>query len=80
MHEHLFEDHRSELTLSIIDTDTGNAVQFTLNCPECAEEQFSEHITRPQADAARLVESYEEELTMIAFDQLLYHLSEIRAN
>jgi hypothetical protein len=74
LHGHLVEAHLDRFQTAI--PDSNDAIHFGLPCPECAEESFSKTIQRPRADASRVRDTYRDELAMIAFDQLLYHLEE----
>ena len=74
IHGHLVDEHADELRTDI--PDSNDAIHFALPCPECDEESFSQKIRRPREDAHRVQDTYRDELAMIAFDQLLYHLDE----
>lgn len=76
LHGHLVEDHDERLEADVVPAEEGNKVVFSLTCPECDAERFSKEIPRIQGDGERLVDVYREELSMVAFDQLLYHLED----
>lgn len=76
VHGHLFEEHSDEMDVEIVRVDHERGIEFTLTCPECNSEEFAKTIPRFTGDAERVAETYRDELAMIAFDQLLYHLED----
>ncbi len=74
LHGHLVDDHGDRLQTVV--AEDRESIQFALPCPECDEEGFSKEIKRPKGDADRVVDLYRDEISMIAFDQLLYHLED----
>ena len=74
LHGHLVDAHADRLRTDVAD-DLASIV-FALPCPECDAESFTKEIKRPKGDADRVVDLYRDELSMIAFDQLLYHLED----
>lgn len=74
LHGHLVDEHVDRLQTEV--ADDGGSIVFGLPCPECEEEGFAKEIKRPKGDADRVADLYRDEISMIAFDQLLYHLEE----
>lgn len=74
LHGHLVDEHVDHLQTVV--ADDLESIAFGLPCPECDEEGFSKEIQRPKGDADRVVDLYRDEISMIAFDQLLYHLED----
>ena len=74
LHGHLVDDHVDRLQTEV--AEDGGSIVFGLPCPECEEEGFAKEIKRPKGDADRVADLYRDEISMIAFDQLLYHLEE----
>jgi len=74
LHGHLVDEHGERLQTDV--ADDFESILFTLPCPECDEQSFSKEIKRPKGDADRVVDLYRDEIGMIAFDQLLYHLED----
>lgn len=80
VHEHLFESHRSAVTIDTTETDDGPAVTLTVECPDCPDGVFNERLQRYREDATHIVEHHRDKLVMLTFDQLLYRLEDLRAD
>lgn len=76
LHGHVVEEHADQLETGVREKSGESSIYFALPCPECDDEQFSREIHRGRGDDRRAIELYRDEVAMIAFDQLLYHLEE----
>lgn len=67
LHAHLVESHADEVVIGQED----ERLFFEMGCPLCHE-----RVRQPLKKRASMLEGYEREIRMVAFDLLLYHLQE----
>jgi len=67
LHAHLVDEHPH----AVIIGQDGETLFFEMDCPIC-----SEHVKQPLRKRASMLEGYEREIRMVAFDLLLYHVQE----
>ncbi len=70
VHEHLLNEHPEEVQI-YVDDETGKLV-YELSCPLCTE-----GVKAPLRKSAAVLEQYQREIRMVAFDLLLYHLQDM---
>jgi len=67
LHAHLVDDHTDAVTIG----RDGEKLFFEMACPIC-----DEHVKETLRKRASMLEGYEREIRMVAFDLLLYHVQE----
>lgn len=70
LHAHLADQH-SEKVIRRGDERTGKLF-YRLDCPLCDE--YTEREVNPRGRDPAFLETFEHEICLVAFDQLLYHL------
>ncbi len=69
-HAHLGQEHAAEVRMF---RDEGkDQLKFALDCPFC--EEGLERVANPRGREAGFLEEFRREITLVAFDLLLYHL------
>jgi hypothetical protein len=69
LHAHLVDRHPDRVTIGRDETD--DRIFFEMSCPLCGE-----HVKQPLKKRASLLQGYEREIRLVAFDLLLYHVQE----
>jgi hypothetical protein len=67
LHAHLVDQHAEEVKV-YVDEELGKMV-YELSCPICHD-----HVKQPLKKRAAVLEEFQREIRMVAFDLLLYHL------
>ena len=70
LHAHLADQHRAAVVRR--SDETTGKLFYRLDCPLCAE--YTEREVNPRGRDATFLETFEYEICLVAFDQLLYHL------
>ena len=71
-HAHLGRDHPEVVRMSRRDDRNGLRLTFALDCPFCDE--GLERVANPRGRDPGFLEEYRREISLVAFDLLLYHL------
>lgn len=69
LHAHLIKEHAEGIKI-YVDEALGKMV-FEMSCPVC-----NESVKQTLKKSAAILAEYEQEIRMVAFDLLLYHLQE----
>ncbi len=69
LHAHLAEAHGEAIKI-YVDEPTGKMV-YEMTCPLCQQS-----VKQPLKKSATVLEEYQREIRLVAFDLLLYHLQE----
>jgi hypothetical protein len=69
LHTHLVNEHGEEIKI-YVDAQSGKLV-YEMTCPLCKDS-----VKQPLKKSAAVLEEYQREIRMVAFDLLLYHLQE----
>ena len=70
VHRHLFDEHADRVTTRI-DNESGRRF-YEVKCPVCDAPWMRE--IKPRLRDTRFIEKFEEEIKLVAFDMLLYHM------
>lgn len=70
LHAHLVDAHADAVTIGR-DGESEEKLFFEIACPIC-----DEHVKETLKKRASMLEGYEREIRMVAFDLLLYHVQE----
>jgi hypothetical protein len=76
VHRHLAEAHPEKVTVRQDDV-LGNRY-YAVVCPVCAAPY--EHIIKPRLRDPRFLDMFDDEIRLVAFDMLLYHMQGEHAN
>jgi hypothetical protein len=68
LHAHLSEIHSEEVTIGV--SEDGRLF-FEMSCPLCGEQ-----VKQPLKKRASMLQGYEREIGLVAFDLLLHHFQE----
>jgi hypothetical protein len=71
-HAHLGRDHPEQVRMFREDGKYGVRLKFALDCPFCDE--GLERVANPRGREPAFLEEFRREITLVAFDLLLYHL------
>lgn len=71
-HAHLGRDHPDLVRMFREDDKYGLRLKFALDCPFCDE--GLERVANPRGRDADFLEEFRREISLVAFDLLLYHL------
>lgn len=71
-HAHLGLDHAEEIRMFRDETKGDVRLKFALDCPFCDE--GLERIANPRGREPGFLEEFRREITLVAFDLLLFHL------
>jgi hypothetical protein len=71
-HAHLGQDHADQIRMFREDVNGDTRLKFALDCPFCDE--GLERIANPRGREPGFLEEFSREITLVAFDLLLYHL------
>lgn len=71
-HAHLGGDHADQVRMFSEESKYGNRLKFALDCPFCDE--GLERVANPRGREAGFLEEFRREITLVAYDLLLYHL------
>lgn len=69
-HAHLGRDHADQVRM--FREETKDQLRFALDCPFCDE--GLERVANPRGREAGFLDEFRREITLVAFDLLLYHL------
>jgi hypothetical protein len=69
-HAHLARDHAAEVRM--FRDEARDQLRFALDCPFCDE--GLERVANPRGREPDFLEEFRREITLVAFDLLLYHL------
>ena len=70
LHAHLTDQHRAAVVRR--SDETTGKLFYRLDCPLCDE--YTEREVNPRGHDPAFLETFEYEICLVAFDQLLYHL------
>lgn len=70
VHRHLADAHSDKVTTRV-DDQSGRRF-YEVRCPECDAPWMRE--IKPRLRDPRFIEKFEEEIKLVAFDMLLYHI------
>ncbi len=75
LHAHLADQHRAAVVRR--SDETTGKLYYRLDCPLCTE--YTEREVNPRGHDLSFLETFEYEICLVAFDQLLYHLEAAHA-